>query len=380
MRTYGREIFHLDEHIDRMARSCALIDLELPWPRDEIVRVVMNTVAHNHTGAGDLTVRIFVTGGGGDGFLQAPQPRLLVFADPFTGYPSSHYEDGITAVTTRDARYRPAAKTINYIPAIVAFRYAKAQGADEALYINEADHVLEATRSNLFAFIGDTLVTPEAGILHGVTRGVVLKLAGDLFPVEVRDIELNELLAADEAFITSTSKEIMPLVKIDGAIIGDGRPGARTQELMRAFGQYVAAFRLRSVFSDIELAAREVFHVVGALGGQQVPGRLLNAPGDLVMPVFADIHLDGYGRVWCGGSGEAWVVKVVRGLSRNRVVAVREVSFGVGMAARAKDARPWVVALNEVAPEAREAIREMPGGVLLTGRSEWDELRALVGA
>ena len=111
--------------------------------------------------------------------------------------------------------------------------------AADALFVNEREHVLEATRSNFFIFRGDTLITPRRGILMGITRNVVLELARGIFAIEERPILLEELALADEAFITSSSKEITPVVQIDDLIIRDGKPGPRTYQLEQLFIEMV---------------------------------------------------------------------------------------------------------------------------------------------
>ena len=123
--------------------------------------------------------------------------------------------------------------------AIRALKEAARRNATDALFVNEKGHVLEATRSNFFIFRGDTLVTPGTGILLGITRNVVLQLARGRFPVEERPVSLGELALADEAFITSSSREIMPVVQIDDVMIGKGIPGSRTYELEQRFIELV---------------------------------------------------------------------------------------------------------------------------------------------
>jgi branched-chain amino acid aminotransferase len=136
-------------------------------------------------------------------------------------------------------RALPEAKTANYVAAIRALKEAACYGASDALFVNEQDHVLEATRSNFFIFRGDTLITPRTGVLIGVTRNVVLGLARDRFAIEERPIQLEELFIADEAFLTSSSREITPIVQIDDWTIGDGKPGPRTYELEQRFIELV---------------------------------------------------------------------------------------------------------------------------------------------
>ncbi len=240
MRTYGGQPFCFEEHIARLIQSAELIGLPLPMTQEKIAQTVLDTLARNtHSESG---IRVLITGGGGNGFDQPPQPRLLVLVDPMFSYPDEYYTAGISAVTAHDARYLPEAKTINYIPAIVAYRQAQAQKKTEAIFIDRDGKILEATRSNLFIFKRDRLVTPHDGILYGVTRHTVLRLAEGRYPVEVRDMARAELLAADEAFIASSSKEIMPLVEVDGQTIGAGTPGPNTRALMRLFKEHVAAF------------------------------------------------------------------------------------------------------------------------------------------
>jgi branched-chain amino acid aminotransferase len=136
-------------------------------------------------------------------------------------------------------RNAPEAKTANYIAAVRALKEAVRRGATDALFVNEREHVLEATRSNFFIFRGDTLITPYRGILVGITRNVVLELARGNFTIEERPILLKELTIADEAFITSSSKEITPVVQIDERIIGNGKPGQRTYQLEQLFIEMV---------------------------------------------------------------------------------------------------------------------------------------------
>jgi branched-chain amino acid aminotransferase len=145
------------------------------------------------------------------------------------------FAKGVNLITSYLQRSLPEAKTSNYVAAIRALKEAARRDASDALFVNEHDHVLEATRSNFFIFRGDTLVTPGVGVLSGVTRRVVLELAEGRFPIEERPILLSELPLVDEAFITSSSKEITPVVRIDDVTIGNGKPGPRTYELEQRF-------------------------------------------------------------------------------------------------------------------------------------------------
>ncbi len=238
LRTYGRQPFHLDEHLRRLYRSAVLIDLEIPWSSEQIATVVRETIARNsylHA-----TIRLLVTGGESeDGMLPSGKPTLAVLITPLGERDMQRFAKGIKLITTRLQRVSPEAKTTNYVAAVRALKEAVRSDAADALFVDEEGHVLEATRSNFFIFRSDTLVTPREGILIGVTRNLVLEMAQGRFAIEERPILLDELSLADEAFITSSSKEITPVVQIDTLTIGNGKPGLRTYELEQRFIEMV---------------------------------------------------------------------------------------------------------------------------------------------
>ena len=238
LRTYDRNPFHLDEHLARLYRSAKLIELEIPWPREHIADVIHEIIARNSYR--HATIRLLVTGGESeDTVLPSGKPTLVVMITPLGERDMERFARGYKLITTSLQRIAPEAKTANYVAAVRALKEAERQGAADALFVNERGHVLEATRSNFFIFRGDTLVTPSEGILIGVMRNVVLELARGRFPIEERPILLDELMLADEAFITSSSKEITPVVQIDDLTLGDGKPGPRTYELEQRFIEMV---------------------------------------------------------------------------------------------------------------------------------------------
>ena len=234
LRTYDRRPFHLDEHLQRLYHSAALIEMEIPWPSSFIADVIRETIernTYNHA-----AIRLLVTGGESeDGITPSGQPTLVVMITPLGERDMQRFARGIKLITTRLQREAPEAKTTNYMSAVRALKEAAKHNATDALFVNEQGHVLEATRSNFFIFRGDTLVTPRDGVLYGITRNVVLELARGRFTIEERPILLNELSLTEEAFITSSSKEITPVVQIDDMQIGSGKPGPRTYELEQRF-------------------------------------------------------------------------------------------------------------------------------------------------
>jgi branched-chain amino acid aminotransferase len=241
MRTYNGEPFHLADHVARLFRSAELIDLAMPWTQDEVIGIVRETLARSPHA--ESNIRIVVTGGDALDFITPDErPRLLVMVTAARPPAEHYYTDGAKLITVRDARYIPGAKSINYIPAIRALKKARAAGAVEAVYVNDTSHALEGTTTNVFAFFGETLVTPEAGILPGITRGVVLKLVDGVYPVQIRPLPLEDLYGADEVFISASNKQIMPIVQVDHVTIGGGAPGPHTRRVMDLFAEYTGAY------------------------------------------------------------------------------------------------------------------------------------------
>lgn len=238
LRTYDRRPFHLDLHLMRLYRSARLIEMEIPWSSEQIASVVREIIERNTYR--HAAIRLLATGGESeDGMLPSGEPMLVVLITPLGERDMDRFAEGCQLITTKLQRISPEAKTANYIAAVRALKEAVRHGAADALFVNERGHVLEATRSNFFIFRGDTLITPRRGILMGITRNVVIELARSKFTIEERPILLEELALAGEAFITSSSKEITPVVQIDDLIIGDGKPGQRTYQLEQLFIEMV---------------------------------------------------------------------------------------------------------------------------------------------
>ena len=239
MRTYNGKVIFIEEHIERLARSAREIGLALPWPKAEIIRRVGETLQRNDPV--ESSVRILVTGGSSPDFITPQgQPRLAIMVAPLSRYPAAWYSEGAKVITVRHNRSIPGAKSIDYIRAILVLAEAREQAAIEAVYVDSLGWVREGTTSNIFAFCGESLVTPGEGILSGITRQKVLALAEGNYTVQVRDLPRAELVAADEVFITSSNRLIVPIVQVDGDGIGTGKPGERTRALMQAFAEYTA--------------------------------------------------------------------------------------------------------------------------------------------
>jgi branched-chain amino acid aminotransferase len=240
LRTYNGAPFHLREHLLRLQRSAKLIGLQLPHTVDEMDRIVRETLAKNSHA--ESYIRIVVTGGiSPDGITPGDNPRLLVMITPARTAPAEWYRDGVKIVTCHVDRYMPSAKSINYIPAIICQAEARSRQAIESVYVDRDGCLLEATTSNLVVVINNTLVTPPCDrILQGITRQVVLDLARREFNVEERRLHKDEISLLDEAFLTSTTKEVLPVVAIDSITIGCGKPGKQTSRIMEMFRECAA--------------------------------------------------------------------------------------------------------------------------------------------
>jgi len=239
MRTYNGKVIFIQDHIERLARSAREIGLELPWPKAEIIRLVGETLQRNDPV--ESSIRILVTGGSSPDFITPQgQPRMAIMVAPLSRYPAVWYSEGAKVITVRHNRPIPGAKSIDYIRAILVLAEAREKAAIEAVYVDSQGGVREGTTSNIFAFCGGTLVTPGEGILSGITRQKVLGLAEGKYTVQIRDLLRGELVAADEVFITSSNRLIVPIVQVDEDGIGTGKPGERTRALMQTFAEYTA--------------------------------------------------------------------------------------------------------------------------------------------
>ena len=234
IRTIGGKPYCLDAHIDRLLSSATKIGLTPAWTKQEIKELVLKVIEKN-THMNEANIRILVTGGSSpDFFSPADNPRLIILATDIPALPAQWYTKGVKVITFFQQRVLPDAKATNYIPAVLALKKAKAQGAVEALYMTRDNMVLEGTTSNLFALVDGTLVTPENGVLKGITRKTVLALGEKLFPVSEQDLSLDTLLSASELFITGTNKGIVPVIQVNDHVIGTGLPGPGTRALIEA--------------------------------------------------------------------------------------------------------------------------------------------------
>ena len=245
LRTYKKKPFHLKEHLDRLERSASFINLKISAERSEIEAIIGKTLEMNIKSspeAVDFGIRIVVTGGSSPDFITPPESgRILVMISPFKPFPKEWYEKGVKILTRTYERSYPGAKSIDYITAIVTMKQAKEAGGAEVVYVDGAGNVLEGTTSNIFIVKKGKLATPDDRILPGITREVTLNLIRESHKPEMRKVPLSELLAADEVFLTSSNKEILPVVTVNDRKIAEGEIGPVTKDIMNIFKTYVAS-------------------------------------------------------------------------------------------------------------------------------------------
>jgi len=241
IRAYNGRVFKLTEHIDRLFYSAKAILLKIPLSHGEMVRAVVETCRRNKLRDG--YVRLLVTRGAGTLGLnpnRCKNPSIIIIADKIQLYPAELYERGmeiVTVPTTRNlhSALNPAIKSLNYLNNILAKIEANNAGCEEAIMLNAEGFVSECTGDNIVIVKAGQMFTPplSAGALYGITRGVVMDLAGEAgFNVTEPDLTRYDVFNADECFLTGTGAELIPIVKIDGRIIGAGKPGPITRRLV----------------------------------------------------------------------------------------------------------------------------------------------------
>lgn len=240
IRVYDGKIFQLDSHIDRLYESANSIDLRIPMTKEEIKKAVIETVRRQKFK--DAYIRIVVTRGVGDLGLdpeKCKKPSVIIIVEPLPPL----YGEGATAIIASTRRNHPAAlnpaiKSLNYLNNILAKIEANKAGAMEAIMLDLRGFISEGTGDNIFIVKNGKIITPPpyASILVGITRNLVIDIAKKLgYEVEERDITVHELLNADEAFLTGTAAEVVPLLKVNGKNIGDGKPGPITTAIREKF-------------------------------------------------------------------------------------------------------------------------------------------------
>jgi len=240
IRAYHGRVFKLREHIDRLFCSAKAILLNIPMSHAHLMHAVVEACRKNKIHDG--YIRLVVTRGVGTLGLnpnRCKNPSVIIIADKIQLYPPAFYQKGmeiVTVPTTRNlhSALNPAIKSLNYLNNILAKIEANQAGCEEAVMLNAEGFVAECSGDNLFIVKKGVLLTPplSAGALYGITRGVVMELAEEEgLTVSEPNLTRYDLFNADECFLTGTGAEIIPVVKIDGRVVGTGKPGPITRKL-----------------------------------------------------------------------------------------------------------------------------------------------------
>lgn len=244
IRMYHNRVFKLREHIERLYWSAKAILLDIPMTPEEMIAATVETCRQN--GLRDGYIRLLVTRGKGTLGLdprRCPKASVIIIAANIQLYPEKYYQEGLTIVTVPTTRMlvnsvNPAIKSLNYLNNILARIEANNAGVEEAIMLNTEGFVAECTGDNIFIVQKGKLFTPplSAGALYGITRNTVLDAAKELGVAFAEpNLTRYDIYNADEMFLTGTAAEIIPVVKVDGRVIGTGKPGPVTAKLLAAF-------------------------------------------------------------------------------------------------------------------------------------------------
>lgn len=237
-RTYNGQLFMRELYLQRFRHSAALMEMNFPFDDDMLLRQMDEL--HRLTGIRDIAFRLVLTGGyTADGVTPSETPNLLIITEDIPYVAPEKFTNGIHVITDEYLREMPEVKSTNYVRLMMLRHRISRAGATDVLFYKDG-LVSELSRSNLFLFHGNTLVTPDKNILKGITRHAVLQLAKNVFKIEERPVLFEELWQADEIFTTGTTKRVMPITAIDGKQIADGVPGRNTLRLLRLFDELTA--------------------------------------------------------------------------------------------------------------------------------------------
>ena len=244
IRAYNGRVFKLKEHIDRLFYSAKAILLELPMAHAALMKAVVDSCRKNKLRDG--YIRLVVTRGVGTLGLnpnRCKNPTVIIIAGKIQLYPPEMYERGmaiVTVATTRNLHnaVNPAIKSLNYLNNILAKIEANNAGVEEAIMLNSEGYVAECTGDNIFILKNGQMFTPplSAGALYGITRGVVMEMAREAgIQVSEPNLTRYDMFNADECFLTGTGAELIPVTRIDGRVIGTGKPGPITRTLVKSY-------------------------------------------------------------------------------------------------------------------------------------------------
>lgn len=244
---YGGNLFRFEEHLQRLQNSLDALRILNPLTAEEWKQTLTELIKHNN--GGDLSVYLQVTRGSAErdhAIPENPTPTVFAMCNPLKPLPNEIIENGVSAITLDDIRWlRCHIKAISLLPNVLLRQEALDQGAAEAILIRDG-LATEGAASNLFAVVGGVITTPPKSpmLLPGITRDLVLELAKDNdLPCQEKDISLEDLRQADEIWLTSSTKEILSVTRLDGQSVANGKPGPLYQQAMALYQDYKQTLR-----------------------------------------------------------------------------------------------------------------------------------------
>lgn len=239
-RLVGLKPIFFKDHIERFFNSADVLRLKCPVGRKKLKSMILEIISANQIE--NSGIRIVLSGGESPNGYAIGKPTLFVINEPINPLPESHFQKGIKLISHEYMRDIPEVKTINYLMGIYKMPEIQSNGALDLLFHWDGK-ISELTRSNFFIVNQeDKIITPGDGVLKGINRKHALEIAKQKYEVEERDLFMDELATAKEAFITGTTKKIMPVCQVDDQIIGDGLPGPVTTELQKMFDKHVEEY------------------------------------------------------------------------------------------------------------------------------------------
>lgn len=238
MRTQNGKLFLFEEHWKRLQNSAKELNLKIPIIKKESQEIIKRLLKLNRFK--ESVIRTVLTGGTSkDGFTFENKETFCILIEKLHSFPREYFMKGVNVITLEYLRDIPEAKITNYIATIKNQKEKNRKKALEIIYTSRGK-ALEASTSNFFIIKNGKLITPKKNILFGITRKLIIKLAKENgFKVQEREIKISELFSADEIFLTSSNKDIVPIVKVDGKKIGNGKVGKITKDLMKIFWNFV---------------------------------------------------------------------------------------------------------------------------------------------
>jgi branched-subunit amino acid aminotransferase/4-amino-4-deoxychorismate lyase len=231
----------IDRYLDRFFNSARSVDIEIPYSKSEIIDVIAILLEKNKFA--EKGIRMIATGGYTENGYTPGDPNFFILIEKINFPETSCYDNGIKLMLHEHQRELSHIKSINYLTPISIRNSVKKAKAYDVLF-HFGGNLLEVSRSNIFIVRDNTIITPSSHILKGITRSVVLNLAKELCSVEEREIPLQELYQAEEAFMTGTTKRVLPVRQIDDHIIGNGKPGQITQQIMTFYKEFENSFTI----------------------------------------------------------------------------------------------------------------------------------------